>query len=103
MKPDGPGIEISILDRKLRVACAEDEQQELLRAVRYVDAKMREIRDRGKVIGGERIAILAALNIAHELLTTPLASGFDTGELKRRMQNMAAVIDEAMSAQEDLF
>lgn len=103
MKPDGAGIEISILDRKLRVACAEDEQQELLRAVRYVDAKMREIRDRGKVIGGERIAILAALNIAHELLTTPLVGGFDTGELKRRMQNMAAVIDEAMSAQEDLF
>jgi len=103
VKPDGPGIEISILDRKLRIACAEDEQQELLSAVRYVDAKMREIRDRGKVIGGERIAILAALNIAHELLSAPLAGGFDSGELKRRMQNMAAVIDEAMSAQEDLF
>jgi len=103
VKPDGAGIEISILDRKLRVACAEDEQEDLLRVVRYVDAKMREIRDHGKVIGGERIAILAALNIAHELLSTPLAGAFDTGELKRRMQSMAAVIDEAMSAQEDLF
>ena len=103
MKPDGPGIEISILDRKLRIACAEDEQQDLLRAVHYLDAKMREIRDRGKVIGGERIAILAALNIAHELLSGSLASGFDSGELKRRMRGMAAAIDEAMSAQEDLF
>jgi cell division protein ZapA len=103
VKADGPGIEINILDRKLRIACAEDEQQDLLRAVHYLDAKMREIRDRGKVIGGERIAILAALNIAHELLSTPVTSGFDTGELKRRMQSMAAVIDEAMSAQEDLF
>ena len=103
MKPDGPGIEISILDRKLRIACAQDEQQDLLRAVHYLDAKMREIRDRRKVIGSERIAILAALNIAHELLSSRLGSGFDTGELKRRMQSMAAVIDEAMSAQEDLF
>ena len=103
MKADGPGIEISILDRKLRIACAEDEQQDLLRAVHFLDAKMREIRDRGKIIGGERIAILAALNIAHELLSTPRGSAFDSGELKRRMQSMAAVIDEAMSAQEDLF
>src|SRR5262245_23578823 len=100
---DGPGIEISILDRKLRIACAEAEQQDLLRAVHYVDTKMREIRGRGKAIGSERIAILAALNIAHELLSTALGSGFDTVELKRRMQSMAAVIDEAMSAQEDLF
>jgi len=103
VKADGPGIEISILDRKLRIACAEDEQQELLRAVHYVDTKMREIRGRGKAIGSERIAILAALNIAHELLSTALGSGFDTVELKRRMRCMAVVIDEAMSAQEDLF
>jgi len=103
VKADGSSVEISILDRKLRIACAEGEQQDLLRAVHYVDMKMREIRDHGKVIGGERIAILAALNIAHELLSASLASGFDSGELKRRMQSMAAVIDEAMSAQEDLF
>jgi cell division protein ZapA len=64
---------------------------------------MREIRDGGKVIGGERIAILAALNIAHELLSIRVGSGFDIGEFKGRMQSMVAAIDEAMSAQEDLF
>jgi cell division protein ZapA len=71
--------------------------------VRYLDAKMREIRDGGKVIGGERIAILTALNITHELLSSRLGAGFDKGALKRRMRDMAAVIDAAMSAQEDLF
>jgi len=50
-----------------------------------------------------RIAILAALNITHELLSSTLGGGFDMGEFKRRMRGMAAVIDEAMSAQEDLF
>jgi len=64
---------------------------------------MREIRDAGKVIGGERIAILTALNITHELLSTRLGAEFDIGAFKRRMRDMAAVIDEAMSAQEDLF
>src|SRR5215475_10094843 len=71
------GIEVTVLERKLRIACKEDEQQDLLKAVQYLDTKMREIRDTGKVIGGERIAILAALNIAHELLSIRVGGGFD--------------------------
>ena len=55
------------------------------------------------MIGGERVAILTALNITHELLSTRLGAGFDMGAFKRRMRGMAAAIDEAMSAQEDLF
>ena len=103
MKSDARGIEVTILDRKLRIACKEEERQDLLKAVDYLDVKMREIRGGGKVMGGERVAILAALNIAHELLSTRPGSGFDMSEFKRRMRHMAAVIDEAMSAQEDLF
>jgi cell division protein ZapA len=103
VKSDGRGIEVTVLDRKLRIACKEEEQEDLMKAVRYLDAKMREIRDGGKVIGGERIAILTALNITYELLSTRLGTGFDMGAFKRRMRGMAAVIDEAMSAQEDLF
>ncbi len=53
----------------MRIACSEEEKADLLKAVEYLDSKMREIRDGGKVIGVERIAIMAALNIAHELLT----------------------------------
>jgi cell division protein ZapA len=103
VKSDGRGIEVTVLDRKLRIACKEEEQEHLLKAVQYLDAKMREIRDSGKVIGGERVAILAALNIAHELLSTRVGTGFDMSEFKRRMRGMAAVIDGAMSTQEDLF
>ena len=64
---------------------------------------MREIREAGKVVGQERIAIMAALNITHELLSVRLGDGFDIGALKRRMQSLAASIDEAMSAQNELF
>jgi cell division protein ZapA len=96
------GLDVSIMGREFRVACPEDEQDELLAAVNYLDRKMREIRDSGKVIGVERIAIMAALNIAHELLTTR-TGGFDIGDFKRRIGTMQEQLDAALQDQEKLF
>ncbi|GBG13820.1 cell division protein ZapA [Novimethylophilus kurashikiensis] len=96
------GLDVSIMGREFRVACPEDEQEELLLAVSYLDRKMREIRDSGKVIGVERIAIMAALNIAHELLTTR-SGGFDIGDFKRRIGSMQEQLDRALMDQEKLF
>ena len=64
---------------------------------------MREIKANSKVLSVERVAIMAALNIAHELLSARRASGFDSEAFERRMKTMAEAIDEAMSAQEHLF
>lgn len=75
----------------------------MLKAVEFLDSKMLEIRAEGKVIGNERIAIMAALNIAHLYLSTRLSSGFDIGEFRRRMKSMASSIDGAMHAQDELF
>ncbi len=102
MSKEPPGIDVSILGRQFRVACTEDEKQELRKAVEYLDSKMREIRDGGKVIGVERIAIMAALNMAHELLSVRV-DGVDLGEVRRRMAEMRAMIDEVLSAQDELF
>jgi len=96
-------LDVTILDREFRVACPEDERAELLEAVSYLDKKMREVRDTGKVATVERIAIMAALNIAHELLTTRLGAGFDMGEFKRRMSSMQATIDATLAEQDELF
>jgi cell division protein ZapA len=68
-------INVTIMGRAFRVACPDDEREELLQSVSYLDKKMREIRDSGKVIGSERVAIMAALNITHELLTTRIRGG----------------------------
>jgi len=96
-------LDVTILDRELRVACPEDERAELLDAVAYLDKKMREIRDTGKVASVERIAIMAALNIAHELLTTRLGTDFEMAEFKRRMDSMQATIDATLTEQDELF
>ena len=102
MSVDPKALQINVMGREFRVACPEDEQKGLLEAVDYLNRKMDEIRDNGKVIGVERIAIMAALNIAHELLTTKVG-GFDMAALKRRMQNMETTLDQALRDQSKLF
>lgn len=64
----GNTITVRILDKEYQVACPEDQQAELVVSAKYLDKQMRSIRDSGKVIGLERIAVMAALNISYELL-----------------------------------
>jgi cell division protein ZapA len=100
-------LDVTILGREYRVACKEGEREELLQAVQYLDRRMREIRDSGKIAGAERIAVMAALNIAHELLRArsgaPATGGFDSVALQRRISAMQTAIDRAMAEQEKLF
>ena len=103
MSNEAGGLEVNIMGREFRVSCTEEERRDLLKAVDYVNAKMSEIRDTGKIIGVERIAIMAALNITHEYLSTRMDGGFDVGEFKRRMLSMQATIDQAMNGQDELF
>lgn len=61
-------ITVKILDKDYMVSCPEEERDGLIASAEYLNTKMREIRDKGKVIGVDRIAVMAALNLAHELL-----------------------------------
>lgn len=67
MKEKIQTVAVSILDKDYQIACPPDQQQELIDAAKYLDGQMRKIRGNGKVVGLERIAVMAALNIAHEL------------------------------------
>lgn len=100
---EATSLQITIMGRDFRVACREEEQAGLLEAVDYLNQKMLDIRDAGKVIGLERIAIMAALNISHEFLTTKVGDGFDIADFKRRINRMETVIDQAISEQPKLF
>lgn len=96
-------LDIKLLDREIRVTCPEEERGELLDAVAYLDSKMREIRDAGKIASIERIALMAALNITHELLRTKVGRGVDLADFTRRMTAMQTAIDAALVEQETLF
>jgi len=96
-------IEISILGRNYTIACEDGEREALLEAVAYLDGKMGDIKKAGKVNGTDRIAVMAALNIAHEFLSTKLGDGFDIGQAKRRILGIEAKLDEALAKQDKLF
>lgn len=103
-------LDVSLLGREYRVACKASERAELLDAVALLDRRMREIRDGGKIIGAERLAVMAALNLAHDLLrerhaapaSPPLASatGIDDGTLKRRIAGMQSAIDQVLAGRD---
>ncbi len=70
MSEERSPVAVRILDREYLVSCTPDERAGLLQAAAHVDAKMREVRGQSKVLGLERVAVLAALNIAHESIAT---------------------------------
>ena len=96
-------IDFKVMGREFRVACPENEERELLEAIAYVDRRMVEMRDKSKVIGLERIAIMTAVALASELLHVKVPGGVDVAEFKRRINSMQAAIDTAMTEQEKLF
>ena len=87
-------MKVSIMGKEFMVACPEDEKAGLIAAAKYLDGKMKDIHNSGKVLGTERCAIMAALNIAHELLQNE-GGGMpsDMGEKIRALQNK---IDNAL-------
>jgi len=103
MSEKAKALDVSIMGRNYRVTCADEEREALLAAVAYVDKKMTEIKAASKVAGTERIAVMAALNIANELLSIKIGSGFDIAELKRRMNSVQSKLDQALSQQDSLF
>ena len=91
-------LDVTIMGRTYKVACSEDERNALLSAVAYLDRKMTEIKNTGRVGSAERIAVMAALNITHELLSSRNhAGGFDIEGLRRRMAAMEATLDQALA------
>jgi cell division protein ZapA len=88
------GVDVSIMGRNFTVSCTDEERPSLINAVNFLDKKMRDIRDSGKVIGVERIAIMTALNLAHELLNSK-SGDVDVGDIKRRIAIMQDQIDQA--------
>lgn len=97
-------IDVKILDRDYRLAVPAEEKAQLIDAVRVVDEKMRAIRDAGRVAGVDRIAVMAALQLAHELLGAATATDSATStEASRRIRRMTEELDAEIKRQESLF
>jgi cell division protein ZapA len=116
-KAAAKAVTVNVLGREFRVAAPEGEERELLASVDLLNRKMKEIRDTGKVVGNERIAIMAALNLAHEQLQSGRAAAapsttaravssqvnIDEGWIKGKITSFEATLEKAISEQEKLF
>jgi cell division protein ZapA len=101
-KSNATPVNITILGKEFQVASPEDEHQTLLQAANFLDKRMREIRSSGKVLGLERIAIMAALNLSYELLNTPNVDSDTASDLEQRIQLMQNKIDDALTQSEQI-
>ena len=90
------GITIHILDKEYMIACSEEERHDLQRSADYLDTKMREIRDSGKIVGSDRIAVMAALNISHELLNQDGGTPQADATVGTRIRSIEEKIDDAL-------
>jgi cell division protein ZapA len=90
-------LTIQILDKEYRVACGPEEEQALLEAARYLSKKMQEIRDKGRVIGVDRIAVMAALNLAHDLLQCQAGSLQDSESATAKIRLLCGKVEKAVN------
>lgn len=93
-------LNINIMGREFCVTCSTEEQEDIQLAAAYLERKIQEIKAEGKVVDSDRIAIIAALGITHELLMLRNGSGFDMDEFKRRIVSLKKKVDEVMAKKE---
>lgn len=96
-------VEITLLGREYRVACPAGQEGKLLEAALLLDSRMREVAEGGKLLGSEKIAITAALNIAHDFLFSDQSKSYDSHEARRRIREIDQRLDRCFFEQDSLF
>ena len=89
-------VTVKILDKEYKVACPEEQEAELVSSAKYLDKQMRSIRDSGRVIGLERIAVMAALNTSYELLQASSQSTANAAAEGDAVKRLSGKLDEAL-------
>lgn len=89
------GIKVHIMQREFTIACRDDEAEGVLAAAQYLDEQMQAIASNNQALGADRCAIMAALNISHELLEARKDVG-DGSEANARIEKLHDQIDGAM-------
>lgn len=90
-------IGVRILEKDYQIACLPEERTELLDSAEFVNQKMREIRDSASVVGLDRIAVMAALNLANELLKLKKQDRSGDGETGQRIRQMRERVEGAIT------
>jgi cell division protein ZapA len=99
---DATRVNVRILDKDYFVACPNDERSDLLDSAAFLNTRMKEIRDTGKVVGADRIAVMAALNIANELLRLRDRDHASQNEVGARVRQLRERVETALQKGQQL-
>lgn len=94
-------VSVRILDKEYQVACPAEERTNLLDSAEILNTKMREIRDSGRIVGLDRIAVMAALNMANDLLNAKEASKAIEGDINR-LKLISERVDSVLGGSQQL-
>ena len=95
-------VNVKILEKEYQIACPAEERKALVDSAELLNNKMREIRDSGKVVGLDRIAVMAALNLANDLISTANVSSHLETKIKPKVVQMRERIESALKAGKQL-
>ena len=95
-KPNVEPVALNILGKEYKIVCAPDEQEALVRSAQALDKQMRRIRDTGKVAGADRIAVLAALNLAHDSSSAGNKNTAEPNDISNRINELRQKIEKAL-------
>ncbi len=96
MSKEQEAIKVHILDKEYLVACPDGEADALLASARYLNDKMLDVRKTGKVVGVDRIAVMTALNLAHEVIDSGGGDGSGPGTCGARIRTLNSRIETAL-------
>ena len=94
-------VTVKILDKDYRIACAPNHKESLENSAALLNNKMKEIRSSGKVIGSDRIAVMAALNLAHDLIQQQQQTAHDV-DMQKHIRQLREKIDHAVNETKQL-
>ena len=97
MKTNAKPIRVHIMEKEYLIACPDDEREALFASAEFLTDKMKEIRDTGKIVGADRIAVMAALNMAHELLGQKTVKDDYQLDISQRIRALQDKIDVALN------
>lgn len=95
-------VSVGILDKEYKIACQNGQQEDLRASAQYLDRCMRDVRNNGRIIGADRIAIVAALNISHELLEQRRAHKLLEQNLNERIRILQHKIEQILGNTEHI-
>lgn len=89
-------VSLTIMGKEYKIACAPEGQTDLIQSAQQLDIQMRQMRDSGKVAGADRIAVMAALNLAHELQVMKNQNAMLSQALSKRLAKMTDKIENVL-------